>query len=146
MCAAVVHDPGFLPQDQLQAALMSFESEFEALADNKYERLETHGLAPIAERCSELDADMTRFFRVQIPQQIEEESGPVVRQMLKSREAFDIENTKLRSREAQFVARLAVCCVCGSPLGAPLNHEAHRPRRRTRSALPNALWKKPRTV
>lgn len=51
---------------------------------------------------------MDHFFERTVPDAIEEQSGPVVRQMLKSRESFDIENTKLRAREAAIIAKFKV--------------------------------------
>lgn len=56
---------------------------------------------------------MDHFFERTIPDAIEEQSGPVVRHMLKSRESFDIENTKLRAREAAIIAKFNVGRGCG---------------------------------
>lgn len=48
---------------------------------------------------------MDKYFQVEIPETLEAQSGAQIRQMLKSRESFDIDNTKLRAREAQIIAR-----------------------------------------
>ena len=68
---------------------------------------------------------MDHFFERTVPDAIEEQSGPVVRHMLKSRESFDIENTKLRAREAAIIAKFKV----GSSLGRGMLPRCHHCRR-----------------
>ena len=59
-------------------------------------------------RVTQTQKAMNKFFERTVPDTIERQSGPVVRRMLRSRESFDIENTKLRAREAAIIAKFKV--------------------------------------
>lgn len=98
-------------KESVQQALVAFESEFETRSERTFVSLQTDGLDPIGRHVTATSRAMDHFFERTVPDAIEEQSGPVVRQMLKSRESFDIENTKLRAREAAIIAKFKNYCA-----------------------------------
>lgn len=89
----------------LEATLAEFDADFDGRSREAFEALQRDGADPIVERMAGIRRRMDRYFEEEIPAAMEEQSGAATRQMLKSRESFEIDNKKLRAREAQLIAR-----------------------------------------
>ena len=94
--------------DGIQAAtsvlLADLKAEFEAavagVVKEKEEKME--------KTSARLDADVVvekKFYEEEVPKINEDQTGEMIRRMLRSRESFDIDNTNLRTREAAMIAR-----------------------------------------
>jgi len=89
----------------LDATLSAFDEDFDARSAALFAGLQRKGADPIVERMGGIRRRMDRYFEEEIPTAMEAQSGAATRQMLKSRESFEIDNKKLRAREAQLIAR-----------------------------------------
>lgn len=100
-------------RDRADAALSEhFQHRFDALSADMmrevhqvFDELEQKNLPPSQERERVWYADFRHFVDVQVPGIIEDLQGSVTRQLQKSHETFDIDNTKLMKREKRLVER-----------------------------------------
>lgn len=70
-----------------------------------HDTLAAEGVAPINADAGRLDALEKRVYGEEVPSREEALSGPLVRRMLAERQGFEIDQTKVRAREARIVGR-----------------------------------------
>jgi len=87
----------------IAGSLASLEAVLSEAIATTHDGLAADALAPIGVDCTALEAVERRTYEEEVPRREEELSGPVVRRMLSDRQAFDIDNTKVRAREAKMV-------------------------------------------
>eukprot|EP00753_Platysulcus_tardus_P014981 PLAT470.2.p1 GENE.PLAT470.2~~PLAT470.2.p1 ORF type:complete len:281 (-),score=110.73 PLAT470.2:89-931(-) len=89
----------------VEAAVRQVGVEYERRIHAEFDAIEETLLPALSRGMDKLEADLRHFVEVTVPQVIDRQNGAVVRALLKSRERFDIENSKLLKREARIEAR-----------------------------------------
>jgi hypothetical protein len=89
----------------IQEGLDRVRTTLEASIIKVHNDLERDKLRPIGVDATALEAVERQAYEVEVPRREEELSGPLVRRMLAERQAFELDNAKVRAREKRMVER-----------------------------------------
>jgi hypothetical protein len=89
----------------IEADVTGIDASLSESIQATHDKLEVDGVEPIRVDLAALIKIEQEAYNVTVPKREEELSGPLVRRMLSERQAFEIDNTKVRAREKRIVTR-----------------------------------------
>lgn len=92
-------------RESVAADIEGVDGTLSAAIQSTHDELELRGVEPIRVDLASLVKVEQATYRVEVRHREEELSGPLVRRMLSERQAFEIDNTKVRAREKRLVGR-----------------------------------------